>query len=115
MKRKFIETHIFTRLIDHIGRRDLEKLIKEALLENPKTGAVIKDTGGLRKVRVSKPGMGKSGGYRVIYLDLPENETIYLYLIYEKSVSDDIPPDKKRLIRKDVERLKNEIKKGHKR
>ncbi len=33
----------------------------------PEAGDVIRDTGGLRKVRWSVPGRGKSGGMRIIY------------------------------------------------
>jgi hypothetical protein len=35
---------------------------------NPETGDVIPDSGGIRKVRWSRPGTGKRGGVRVIYL-----------------------------------------------
>ena len=34
---------------------------------NPDAGDVIPDTGGLRKIRWTRPGMGKRGGVRVIY------------------------------------------------
>jgi hypothetical protein len=34
---------------------------------NPDAGGVIADTGGLRKMRWTRPGVGKRGGVRVIY------------------------------------------------
>ena len=39
----------------------------EFLAKRPKTGRIIAGTGGLRKVRVARPGRGKSAGTRVIY------------------------------------------------
>jgi hypothetical protein len=33
----------------------------------PKSGVVIKGTGGIRKLRWARPGSGKRGGVRVIY------------------------------------------------
>jgi hypothetical protein len=36
------------------------------LARNPDAGDLIKESGGCRKIRIAKDGMGKSGGYRVI-------------------------------------------------
>jgi hypothetical protein len=35
------------------------------LAESPQAGDLMKETGGCRKVRIAKDGVGKSGGYRV--------------------------------------------------
>ena len=37
------------------------------LASNPKVGAVLEGTGGVRKIRFAAQGRGKSGGYRVVY------------------------------------------------
>lgn len=39
---------------------------------------------GIRKVRIGGEGTGKSGGFLVIYLDLPSLGRIYLLTIYGK-------------------------------
>jgi hypothetical protein len=39
------------------------------LAGNPLAGDVIPGAGGLRKVRWSRPGMGKRGGARVVYFN----------------------------------------------
>ncbi len=36
------------------------------IAENPEAGEIMPGCGGARKLRVAKPGSGKSGGYRVI-------------------------------------------------
>lgn len=47
---------------------------------NPESGDVIPGSGGCRKVRWSRAGMGKSGGARVIYfLRLPRGEVVLLW------------------------------------
>lgn len=113
MIRLFIETVVFRRLLDQEEDKELEKLIKDELLKNPEKGAVIKGTGGLRKIRVAKKaeGKGKSGGYRVLYLDLPEPEVTYLILIYDKDEMENISATQRELIRKQIEGIKNAYKK----
>jgi hypothetical protein len=39
----------------------------EYIANNPEAGDIIPDTGGVRKVRWRRQGMGKRGGVRVIY------------------------------------------------
>jgi hypothetical protein len=54
-------------------------------------GDVIPHSGGCRKVRWARPGMGKRGGARVIYFNRLENGVIYLLVIYAKAVRGNIP------------------------
>ena len=63
---------------------DLKELQLE-LLNEPTKAPVVKGTGGLRKVRVSLPGRGKSGSARVAYVDFAIFETIYLITAYSKN------------------------------
>lgn len=48
---------------------DLSEL-QSYLCANPDVGDVMQETGGIRKVRWSLSGKGKSGGVRVVYLDI---------------------------------------------
>lgn len=77
-----------------LGDEDLRQLQQE-LLENPKAGAVLRGTGGLRKYRIAFSGRGKSGGGRVAYVDFTVHETIYLITAYPKSEKDNLT-DKER-------------------
>ncbi len=52
----------------------------------PKAGDVIQGTGGLRKVRWSASGKGKSGGVRVIYFHVSAQQQIRLLMIYRKGI-----------------------------
>ena len=51
----------------HDRRNRLELEFFAWIAGEPEVGAVIKDSGGCRKVRWSRPGTGKSSGVRVIY------------------------------------------------
>ena len=69
---------------------DYKALIKE-LTANPKMGIDLGE--GYRKVRmaISSKGKGKSGGSRVITLDMVErNGNLYLLYIYDKSETDNV-------------------------
>ena len=54
------------------------KILEEILLTNPRLGDVIEGTGGARKMRIQMENRGKSGGARVIYVDVFEKEKLYL-------------------------------------
>ena len=51
---------------------------------------------------------GKSGGARVIYVDVFRKEKLYLLLAYPKSVQDDMTPDQKKMVKKLVDMIKKE-------
>ena len=53
---------------------DEQHELENILLENPRKGAVIEGLAGIRKLRIKLEGRGKSGGGRVIYLDVLEKE-----------------------------------------
>ncbi len=58
---------------------------------NPESDDVIPMTGGLRKVRWTRAGMGKRGGTRVIYYNRLENGNIWLLMVYTKAKFDNLP------------------------
>jgi hypothetical protein len=90
-----------------LSEDDLKKL-EEILLENPQLGDVIEGTGGARKMRIQIENRGKSGGGRVIYVDVFEKEKLYFLLAYPKNVQDNLTPDQKKQVRKLVEAIKKE-------
>ena len=51
---------------------------------------MVKDSGGIRKVRWKRQGTGKSGGVRVIYFVKNEAEEVVLLTLYAKSETDNI-------------------------
>lgn len=109
MTREFVYTEPFRKCWKAMGlsENDLKKL-EEILLENPQLGDVIEGTGGARKMRIQIENRGKSGGGRVIYVDVFEKEKLYFLLAYPKNVQDNLTPDQKKQVRKLVEAIKKE-------
>jgi hypothetical protein len=66
------------------------------LARNPEAGAVIRGTGGLRKLRWARPGTGKSGGYRAICYFLDRQTPIFLLAVYAKAKKDDLESAEKK-------------------
>lgn len=109
MTRRFIYTEPFRRCWKAMGLADVDLLVLEAaLLENPRLGDVIEGTGGARKMRIQLEGRGKSGGGRVIYLDVFERENLYLLFAYPKNVQENLTPNQKKAIRNMIEAIRKE-------
>jgi hypothetical protein len=70
---------------------------------NPEAGDVVPRSGGVRKIRGSRPGMGKRGGSRVIYFNRTANGEVWLMLTYGKSVRDNISSDVLRQLKQELE------------
>ena len=99
-----IETSVFTRQIDRLLGLDGYRDLQNYLVDDPKRGAVIPGTGGLRKVRWQTGGRGKRGGIRVIYYWIVDQSTILMLLAYPKSEQDDLTTAQKRALKQVVEK-----------
>ena len=109
MTREFVYTEPFRRSWKAMGLTEEDlRMLEKMLLTNPQIGDVIEGTGGARKMRIQMESRGKSGGGRVIYVDVFEAEKLYLLLAYPKNVQDDLTPDQKKQVRKLVEAIKKE-------
>ena len=84
------------------------------LLQNPKAGVIIEGTGGASKVRyaLKSKGKGKSGGIRVIYIDLEKYEKVYLLTCYPKSKQDNLSDSQKAAIKEVIKRIIKREKEG---
>lgn len=102
---EFIETSIFTRLITSLLPDDEYRLLQTELVENPEKGALIKNGGGIRKVRFAAQSKGKSGGIRVIYYWLKDDGQIYMLLAYPKSKKDTLSDEETKILRDLVKEL----------
>jgi hypothetical protein len=63
----FVETKLFTRLVQQYLSDDEYSALQQALISDPEAGALIPGSGGVRKLRWALAGRGKRGGIRVIY------------------------------------------------
>ena len=100
-----IETPTFTRLITGLLEDDEYSKLQEELVKRPDAGDLIKDGGGIRKLRWKRAGTGKSGGIRVIYYWLTENDQLLMLVAYPKSVKDNLTDKETAILRKFVKEL----------
>ena len=105
---EFIETPMFTRQIKQIATDDELKELQKLLIESPDKGDLIRQTGGLRKIRMATGTQGKSGSARVIYF-LATEEIIYLVMAYPKSTKDSLTDAEKADLKKLTKLLKDEV------
>ena len=90
-----------------LSEDDIQEL-ERTLLENPREGPVMRDTGGVRKARAATEGRGKSGSARVVYLYVEVREKIYFLLCFPKNEQANLTPEQKRRIRLLVAQLEAE-------
>jgi hypothetical protein len=109
MKREFVSTKKFDAQWAAAGLTDNDRsALERLLLENPQAGDVIPGLSGGRKVRFALDRHGKSGGVRVIYVDVVVRERIYLLLAYPKSVQVDMTGEQKDLVNALIKAIKEE-------
>jgi hypothetical protein len=92
------ETHMFRRQAEKIWGEDELAALVDHLALNPEDGDVIPGTGGVRKLRWGKAGVGKRGGVRVIYFYYRPDCPLYLLLAYAKAQASDLSGDEKKAV-----------------
>ena len=79
-----VETHEFTRRAKALISDDEKTSLIDYLATHPDAGVLL--GGGVRKLRLARPGGGKSGGYRVIHYYREETGMpLFLITIFAKS------------------------------
>ena len=86
-----VESETFQRLWPRYWTEDERGAFAVFLATNPDAGDVIVGTGGLRKVRWTRAGSGKSGGVRVVYFSRNAAGEVVLLTMYSKSKADSLP------------------------
>lgn len=61
----------------------LRDRVVNLVAENPEVGVPL--GGGLRKARIARPGSGKSGGVRVVFLSAGEDIPVFLLTVFAKN------------------------------
>lgn len=99
----FIETPIFTKALLQLLSDDDYRALQTHLADHPESGDLIRDTGGLRKIRVQAKGHGKRGGARAIYYHFVSRDQIAFLLIYPKNERNDLTAEERAKLRSIVE------------
>lgn len=102
----FIETTHFTNWAGKYLPDEEYTELQHYLMQHPEAGQIIRGSGGIRKLRWSRQGMGKSGGVRIIYYWAKPRHQIYMLTIYSKSEKENIDAETLKRIAKHLEELK---------
>jgi hypothetical protein len=87
----FVESSIFERIRPAYLDDDEYSELQQFLMQNPDAGELIPRSGGVRKARWTRPGMGKRGGLRIIYYVCYEPNEFWMLTLYAKAKRENIP------------------------
>jgi hypothetical protein len=85
-----IESPIFSKYWPSYWTEEVRGEFAAYIATTPRAGDLIRGSGGCRKVRWARPGSGKSGGVRVIYVAHLVSGAVVLLTIYGKGAQDTI-------------------------
>ncbi len=86
----FIELPSFSSYRDDYFTDEQFSELQQFLITEPKNGDVVPHTGGVRKLRWKRAGMGKRGGLRVLYFIQDDKYRIWFLTVYSKSACENI-------------------------
>ncbi|MBF0501135.1 MAG: type II toxin-antitoxin system RelE/ParE family toxin [Candidatus Riflebacteria bacterium] len=95
----FIEMTVFTEDLLALLSDDEYREMQRVLLLDPIKGALIKGSGGFRKLRWQQAHKGKRGGTRIIYYWEKYSEKLYLIFIYKKAAQENLTPEQVKLLK----------------
>jgi len=111
MTREFIRTTYFDKRWSEMDLSDADlRDLENHMLKNIGIGDIISGTGGAIKFRWALPGndKGKSGGIRIIYVDLAHKAHMHLLLCYPKSKQENLTTEQKLHLKQLIHILKGE-------
>jgi hypothetical protein len=87
----FIESSVFQRLCSAYLDDDEYAELQQYMMQNPEAGRLVRGSGGVRKLRWVRPGMGKRGGLRVIYFVRYAPNEFWMLSLYAKATMENVP------------------------
>ena len=98
-----IETPLFVRYAAEVWDDEERDAFVDWIARHPDSGDLIPGTGGLRKVRWSRAGMGKRGGARAVYFIRTNKDELVLLLAYGKAKFDNLSADYLRRLKEAID------------
>jgi hypothetical protein len=81
-----LETNAYLSAAKEAGMSEEERIaVVDLIAADPEAGEIMPGCGGARKLRVAKPGKGKSGGYRVISYFAGDDVPVFLLTVFGKN------------------------------
>jgi hypothetical protein len=99
------ETKAFQRKIEGLLSDQEKEDLVYYLSEHPNAGALMRGTGGIRKLRWAQSGRGKSSSIRVIYYFHSEDMPLYLLAAFGKNEKANLSMQERNILAKAVKEL----------
>ncbi len=95
-----VETPTYLAIANKLFSEEERVDIVALVAADPQCGDLIRGTGGFRKVRVARKGMGKSGGARVVYIWRNERFLVFLITVFPKNQKENLSMAERNTLRK---------------
>jgi hypothetical protein len=108
-----LTTPTFERQVAAAGLTEDEVMkIVSAIASDPLAGDLIKGTGGARKVRFARPGVGKSGGFRTIHYFGGDDVPVFLLALIDKRERANLSQAERNALARTLPRIAEAYRKG---
>ena len=87
----FIESSAFERMRAIYLDDDEYAELQQFMMTDPEAGDLVRESGGVRKLRWKRKGMGKRGGLRVIYFVHYQPNEFWMLTLYAKAKQENVP------------------------
>ncbi len=87
----FVESVAFDRVRALYLNDDDYGQLQQFMMQNPEAGAIVRGSGGVRKLRWRREGAGKRGGLRVIYFVRYRPNEFWMLALYAKTRQENVP------------------------
>ncbi len=100
-----VETRGYLKSAETTFSKEEREQIVLRIATDPGGGDVLQGTGGFRKVRVARSGMGKRGGARLIYIVRGEDFPIFLVAVYSKNEKESLTKEQRNQLAKRADEI----------
>jgi hypothetical protein len=102
-----VENPSFTVVAEKLfSTEEIEEIIETVAID-PYCGDVMPGTGGFRKFRFARAGMGKSSGARVIYIYKNDQFPVFLITVFAKNQKANLTKDERNQLKKRADGIFN--------
>ncbi|MES2097824.1 MAG: type II toxin-antitoxin system RelE/ParE family toxin [Pseudomonadota bacterium] len=109
-----IETDAYLKAAKRAGMDESQRaLVVDLIAANPEAGDMMPGCGGARKLRVARPGSGKSGGYRIVTYFAGKNVPVFLLTVFPKNVKTNLTDAEQNMFATATKRLVASMEKDH--
>lgn len=100
-----VETPTYLQAAEKLFSLEERAAIVDEIAFNPLAGDVMAGTGGFRKLRTGRSGMGKRGGARVVYLYGGPDYPVFLITAYAKNEMGDLSKAEKNALKQSAKQF----------